>query len=42
MHPQHFQGVLTIYKIILINVCFAFVEMDKKLYNMHGTYIKIK
>jgi hypothetical protein len=34
-------GVLTLYKILLIYVCCAFVGLDNKLYKMHGTYIKI-
>jgi hypothetical protein len=33
-------GVLTVYKILLINIC-AFVVLDNKLYTMYGTYIKI-
>jgi hypothetical protein len=32
--------VLTIYKILLINICCAFVGLDNELYKMHGTYIK--
>ena len=34
-------AVLTIYKILLINIRYAFVGLDNKLYKMHGTYIKI-
>ena len=30
-----------IYKILLINICCAFVGLDNKLYIMHATYIKI-
>jgi len=41
MHPQHLQGVLTVYKIISINIYCAFVGLDDKLHNMHDTYIKI-
>ena len=34
------EGVLTIYKLLLINIC-AFVGLDNKLYKMYGTYIQI-
>jgi hypothetical protein len=30
-----------IYKVLLIYICFAFVDLDIKLYMMHRTYIKI-
>ena len=35
------QGVLTIYKILLVYICFAFVGLVNKLYKMHDTYIKL-
>ena len=34
------EGVLTIYKLLLINIC-AFLGLDNKLYKMYGTYIQI-
>jgi len=33
-------AVLTIYKILLIYICCAFVGLGDILYKMHGTYIK--
>jgi len=33
--------IMSVYKILLIYICCAFVGMDNKLYNMHGTYNKI-
>jgi len=30
------EGVLTIYKLLLINIC-AFAGLDNKLYKMYGT-----
>ena len=35
-------GVLTLYKILLINICCVFVGLDNKLYKMHAKYIKIR
>jgi len=35
-------GVNTMYKVLLIIICCAFVGVVNKLYNMHGTYIKMK
>jgi len=34
-------GVLTIYKIVFIYIRFVFVGLDNKLYQTHGTYIKM-
>jgi hypothetical protein len=34
------EGVLTIYKLLLINIC-AFVGLDNKLYKMYGIYIQV-
>ena len=33
-------GIFTIYKILLINICCAFVGLGNELYKMNGTYIK--
>jgi len=35
-------AVLTIYKILLIYICCAFVGLDNKLYKMHGTCTKVQ
>jgi len=29
-----------VYKILLINICCAFVGLNNKLYKMHGMHIK--
>ena len=34
-------GVFKIYKILLINICCAFVDLDNKEYKMHSTYMKV-
>jgi hypothetical protein len=34
------EGVLRIYKLLLINIC-EFVGLDNKLYKMYGTHIQI-
>jgi hypothetical protein len=30
-------GMFTIYKILLKDICFAFIRLDNKLYKMRGT-----
>ena len=37
--PKHV-ALLTIYKILLLYICCAFVGLDNKLYKMYGTCIK--
>jgi hypothetical protein len=34
-------GVLPVYKIMLIYICCAVVDLDNKLYKIHSTNIKI-